>query len=606
MPPADVGNINQFLNDTFTMGKVTIAANTNNTITAQYAMTFDVISNFQTAFASRSRTGKWDSTDHTALFQWMHVGGQGQWLHDVKVGYMPRRFHNTNRDEGGAPFTADGQLRSSFAPSVTITRVANFGSGRVTLDMLTKPVQGVYSATVFKNQHSLKFGVDVMGVNFLYLRYQGRDSGTYTFGSLAAYLSGAYTTYTQSFGPPGLGRYHTYVAGYAQDSWKVNNRLTLNYGLRYDMDIGTKYRGEDYGSDFNNIGPRVAASFDLTGAGTTLLKVSSGLFFDRLWQNPITPTYYNNKVAGQQVSATWRPGQPGAPVYPRPLAARRCRLARPSASRTCSSCPSNVEVPQTWQVVTTLDRAVTSNLLVNASVVWTKSSHKEVLTDTNLAWGDPANPNGLCCFVRPDPNFRQISQYRYDGDADYLGLVLSAQQRRGGVRYGANATVARSQDQGENWNTQIDDARFRERDYGPNGDTPTFSMSANGSYNITNNIQVSAVVRARSGLAVNPKVGPTIDTNGDGNFNDRTPGLSRNSFRGPWVHSADARLTWTIPVASRRVQLVAEGFNLYNHANFRTLETLYGPDKNAQNPAFASALSYYAPREFQFGARFAF
>ena len=216
LPPADVGNINQFLNDTFTMGKVTFAANTNNTITAQYAMTFDVISNFQAAFGTRSRTGKWDSTDHTALFQWMRVGGQGQWLHDLKVGYMPRRFHNTNRDEGGAPLTADGQLRSSFAPSVTITRVANFGSGRVTLDMLTKPVQGVYSATVFKNQHSLKFGVDVMGVNFLYLRYQGPDSGTYIFGSLAAYLSGAYTTYTQSFGPPGLGRYHTYVAGYAR------------------------------------------------------------------------------------------------------------------------------------------------------------------------------------------------------------------------------------------------------------------------------------------------------------------------------------------------------------------------------------------------------
>ena len=234
------------------------------------------------------------------------------------------------------------------------------------------------------------------------------------------------------------------------------------------------------------------------------------------------------------MSATWRPGQPGAPVYPQTFPGETLPPGAPVGIANVFIVPDDVEVPQTWQVVTTLDHAVTSNLLTTASVVWTTSAHKEVLTDTNLAWGDSANPSGLCCFIRPDPNFRQISQYRYDGDAEYLGLVLSAQQRRGGVRYGVNATVARSRDQGENWNTQIDDARYRERDYGPNGDTPTFSMSANGSYDITNNIQVSGVVRARSGLAIDPKVGPTIDTNGDGNFNDRTPGLDaiRSGARG--------------------------------------------------------------------------
>ena len=343
----------------------------------------------------------------------------------------------------------------------------------------------------------------------------------------------------------------------------MNNRLTLNYGLRYDMDIGTEYRGQDYGHDLNNIGPRVAASLDLTGQGTTVLKVSSGLFFDRLWQNPITPTYYNNKVAGQQVSATWRLGQPGAPVYPQTFPGETLPPGAPVGIANVYIVPDETQVPQTWQVVTTLDHQVTSNLLTNASLVWTKSSHKEMLTDTNLAWGDPANPDGVCCFTRPDPNFRQISQYLYDGDADYLGLVLSAQQRRGGVRYGANATVARSTDQGENWNTQLDDARYRERDYGPNGDTPTFSMSANGSFDITSHIQVSAVVRARSGLAIDPRVGPTIDVNGDGNFNDRTPGLSRNEFRGPWVHSADARFTWMIPVA-------AVGWSLSRRASIST------------------------------------
>jgi hypothetical protein len=185
--------------------------------------------------------------------------------------------------------------------------------------------------------------------------------------------------------------------------------------------------------------------------------------------------------------------------------------------------------------------------------------------------------------------------------------VLSAQQRlRGGMRLGGNATIARAKDQSENWNTQLNDARYPERDYGPNGDTPTFSMTANGSYDVGEHMQVSAVFRARSGLAIDPRVGPTVDVNGDGNFNDRTPGLSRNQFRGPWTHSLDARFTWRLPFGGRRLEFTAEGFNLYNRANFRTLETLYGANAAVPNPAFGSALSYYPPREVQLGVRLAF
>jgi hypothetical protein len=607
LPPEDVGDVNRFLNDTFAMGKITHNVNDSNTLTGSYAMTFDVISNFQSAFATRSRIGKWDSTDHTTMFQWTRVAHASNWLHEAKVGYMPRRFHNTNRDEGGPPLTPDGALRSSAAPNVNITRVANFGSGRVTLDMWTKPVQVIYSSTVFRNRHSFKFGADVMGVDFLYLRYTGPAFGTYSFSSLDAYLRGEYTTYTQTFGPPGLGRYHTYVAGYVQDSWQLRNRVTLNYGLRYDMDVGTAYRGQQYGEDFDNIAPRFAASFDLSGRGTSILKIGGGLFFDRLWQNPITPTYYNNQFVGQQTSATWRFGQSGAPVYPQTFAGDELPPGAPVGIQNVYIVPDDVEIPQTWQVVATLDHALTPSLSTSISGVWTRSAHKEMLIDTNLVWGNPADPDGVCCFVRRDPNFRQIQQYLYDGRAEYLGLVVSAQQRmRGGFRVGVNATLAQSEDQNENWNTQLDDARYPERDYGPNGDTPTFSMSANGSYDLNSAMQLSWIFQARSGLAIDPRVGPTIDTNGDGNFNDRTPGLVRNEFRGPWVHSLNARFTWKLPVRGSNAEFTAEGFNLYNRANVRELETLYGTSRSTPNPAFGSARSYNPPREVQLGVRFTF
>jgi hypothetical protein len=60
------------------------------------------------------------------------------------------------------------------------------------------------------------------------------------------------------------------------------------------------------------------------------------------------------------------------------------------------------------------------------------------------------------------------------------------------------------------------------------------------------------------------------------------------------------------PRPSSDADFTVEGFNLYNRANFRTLETLYGTNPTTPNPAFGSALSYNAPREVQLGVRFTF
>jgi hypothetical protein len=111
----------------------------------------------------------------------------------------------------------------------------------------------------------------------------------------------------------------------------------------------------------------------------------------------------------------------------------------------------------------------------------------------------------------------------------------------------------------------------------------------------------------RSGLRIDPKSGPTVDLNGDGSFNDRTPSLARNSFEGPSTNSLDLRLTWTLPVhTSGRLQLTLEAFNVYNKENWQSLNTLYGPIAGSPNPVFGTPLSYYAPRQIQLGARYAF
>ncbi|HMF97468.1 MAG TPA: carboxypeptidase regulatory-like domain-containing protein [Vicinamibacterales bacterium] len=607
--PSDAGQIPQWLYDTFALGKVTHVVNQNNTLLLSYAFTKEDISNFNENFTTPSLKNQWFSTDNTVTFEWTRVAANGNHMHDLKVGFIPRNFDNTRRNVGGPPLTAEGDLRSNLAPSVNISNTATFGGGYILLDMFTRPVQGVYSTTMFKSNHSIKFGGDVMWTYFEYLRYQGPQSGSYTFSSIPNFLIGRYTTYSQAFGPPGLVRYHSYISAFAQDSWAVNKRLTVNYGLRWDGDGITGFEGQEYGNSWFNLGPRLSVAYDLTGKGTTVLKGGVGQYFDRLWQNPVTPTYYNNELVGPQISATWMYGQAGSPVYPNTIPGTTLPPNAPVGVRNVYIVPPNVKLPETVQGIVTLDHAVNNSLMTSVSFVGSHSWHKETLNDTNLVWPNAAQPDAVCCFARPNTSFRQILQYQYWGEAQYVGLVLSAQQRfKHGLRFQLHTTIARSLDQGENWNTQVTDPRHPEQDWGPAGDIPTVTFTGNGAYDINKSMQVSAVLTARTGLRLDPLVGPAVDVHATGLFNSRTPGLDRNSFMMPGLTTMDARFTYTLPLASarQRIQLTVEGFNLFNRGNVRTENTLYGTVAGSPNAAFGTPLTYFPPRQFQLGARISF
>ena len=76
---------------------------------------------------------------------------------------------------------------------------------------------------------------------------------------------------------------------YLNDSWQVNRRLTVNAGIRFDHHSaylpdqvgpgGQTFSRVDGIVTFNNWGPRLSASFDLTGDAKTVAKASWGQFW---------------------------------------------------------------------------------------------------------------------------------------------------------------------------------------------------------------------------------------------------------------------------------------------------------------------------------------
>ncbi len=82
--------------------------------------------------------------------------------------------------------------------------------------------------------HALRAGVD-----FLYnddtITFLRTFRGSYTFSSMANFLTGNYSGFAQTFGNPVVNQTNPNVGIYVQDEWRAGSRLTLNLGVRYDL-----------------------------------------------------------------------------------------------------------------------------------------------------------------------------------------------------------------------------------------------------------------------------------------------------------------------------------------------------------------------------------
>jgi hypothetical protein len=180
-------------------------------------------------------------------------------------------------------------------------------------------------------KHSIKFGVDV---NHLPLEadFTVNFGGVYNFGELpAAALNSAFATplagrafpsftpvqayglgvpqvFIQGIGNPHDAFANNTVGAFIQDSWRLLPNLTLNYGVRYDVeftpvfpainDISQKAQDvlgitQGIPRDTNNVAPRVGLAWDPRRDGKTVVRASYGIFYD----HPLLALAFDSDVA---------------------------------------------------------------------------------------------------------------------------------------------------------------------------------------------------------------------------------------------------------------------------------------------------------------------
>jgi hypothetical protein len=212
-----------------------------------------------------------------AVFSWNHVFSQtlvNQARFAYNWGYFSwfqQSYNNGDLDEqyglgGLAPYSA--ALGNGGLPQINVNEFPEIGPP---LFQPSPEHQNVYQiiddATKIHGNHSFKFGVDFQNVR--YSVYQPTfGKAAYNFGGGLTSLPGS--SFPSGYGiadffanqmdeafessptPSNLGRW--YRSAYFQDDWKVNSRLTLNLGIRYDYFSPPVERHDNQG-EFYSTGP---------------------------------------------------------------------------------------------------------------------------------------------------------------------------------------------------------------------------------------------------------------------------------------------------------------------------------------------------------------
>jgi len=500
-----------------------------------------------------------------------------------------------------------------------------------------------------KGDHNFKFG---FGISSNRSDPSGQaNSGSFEFESDLPYDPANPDTFPEQFsiltGPPGVDTFDVVSKDwranwFVQDKWRLNDRLTLNLGVRWDYQDIVPNGGDDFA-------PRLGFAYDPTGSGKTVIRGGLGRF--SVWtRGAIDVDMIRNAVITQFPTITVdedsdiadtvlhpdvttdSAGNLGiadlSPAAEADLKALRDQiLAGASYNGEPRLDHPDRAMPYQWGWSIGIQHELAQDWAITADYVANVTRDQLGLIDINepvlgvRPGVDGFDPDGtLIPAEARDTSFRRVLQYqtRSELDADYKSLQIAVNKRfsnRFSMRHAY--TLQRSNYVGTGTERRVWLDNDIRADYGRFTNDRTHVLNMSGTYNPIANLSLGAILSATSGDRANETTGK--DDNKDNDRTDRPiQGLTdggfaiksevdslgravRNGIDGPNYFSLDLSVRYTIEIGgARSLGLFWNVFNLTNRTNLNGVQT------NRSSDEFLTSSSAHRPWQMQLGARFSF
>jgi len=269
----------------------------------EYSPQFNQIIGSVTQDASREE----DDTDQTVVGTLTSVLG-GTRVNTFRVNWTQEDvsfgnpcYNGNGRDQAACPPTLSFQTFTDQQNATAQNRINDAVQVEDTLSWFVSDFYG---------NHDIKAGAQFQ-FSKAHSFNDGNLNGTFSFGrSNGPFDPADPRTYPDRFsirvgGPSESIIESKYFAVFFQDKWKVNPRLTLNLGVRYDIDSlpvverdNPLFADENaYPLDKNNIAARLGFAYDLSGDGRDVIRGGFGTFYDKTHFELISGIFTNTVFA---------------------------------------------------------------------------------------------------------------------------------------------------------------------------------------------------------------------------------------------------------------------------------------------------------------------
>jgi len=506
-----------------------------------------------------------------------------KYLHEFRFQYIDENNKTTPRNFDRAVIVSGAFARGGAG--------SNNRSGRRHFTLSENIVFGV-------EKHTLKFGTLV---EFTKQRLTSADNqnGTYIFSSLDNFRLGIPSRFSQRLEERKINLSQLQFGTFLQDDVRLHKSFMLSMGLRYEFQNNL--------SDKNNFSPRIGFSWSPQKKGKTVIRGGAGLYYNWLTAQNLSTILSRDRDQPQE-TIILNPG------FPNPFSGG---INQQTINSFWQKSP-NLKNPYVLSASIGVSHRIGKRSSIRATYKYEKGVHQFRSRDINAP-----DANG----IRPDLNFGRTVQIEssafYVRNSLRIGWSSSLFKK---VRiFGGYTLAKRISDADGIFSLPSDNFNLR-LDRGASSNDQRHRMYTYVSWRIKKSLSFSTNFNIDSSRPYSITTG--FDDNNDTVFNDRPPGVKRNSERGVWAKYVGANLSYTyffgnvkkkggsgnrriiitsggaMPSFNKKkrfsLQFYTSGQNLLNQANRRNFIGVQ------TSPFFGKAVSAGSPRRLNVGMRFGF